>query len=327
MPPEVKSLVDAFPRLGLLVVGDVCIDEYVVGSAERLSREAPVPVLSLRRRFCRPGGAANPAVNVAGLGARVAQVGVVGEDAEAEDLRKLLTEAGIDAGGLITDPSRPTTRKTRVMAEGTAGPQQVARVDRQCRRELAGAIEEQVVAAIGSLAPGADAVLVSDYKSGVVTAAVREAARRGASAAGVWLTADSQGDLKHFRGFGLVRAACRDAEVSLGRNLDSPAELQTAAEGLRADLGCRAVVISLGAEGMSVADKDGYAVVRPTNVSEVYDVTGAGDTVIAVATMALAAGAPVRTAVDLANRAAGIVVRRLGVAAVSCADLLATYED
>src|SRR5262245_150893 len=142
----------------VVVVGDVCLDEYIVGRAERLSREGPVPVLSWRERLPLPGGAANPARNLAALGARVRQVGVVGADAAAGELRALLEEVGIDASGLVEDPSRPTTLKTRIVAEGLAAPQQIARVDRQDRRPVRGDVEHDLLAALRRAAFGADAV-------------------------------------------------------------------------------------------------------------------------------------------------------------------------
>jgi rfaE bifunctional protein kinase chain/domain len=221
------------------------------------------------------------------------------------------------------DAGRPTTVKTRIVAEGGPAPQQVARIDRQDRQPLGGEVERRLVAALERAAAGASAILVSDYKSGVVTEAVRDAARAAAVQHGIWLTVDSQGDLDRYTGFHLVRAARRDVEAGLGQTLVSESDFRAAAERLRADLGARVVVISRGPEGMSVADEEGYAAVPPANVSEVYDVAGAGDTVIAYLTLALSVGASARAAVALANRAAGLVVRRLGVAAPTVEELLA----
>jgi rfaE bifunctional protein kinase chain/domain len=316
-------LIDGLATRTVAVVGDLFLDEYWIGRAERLSREGPIPVLALERRFCLPGGAANPARNITGLGARARQVGVVGEDAAAAELHDQLASAGIETSGDVTAARRPTTVKTRIVADGGASPQQVARVDKQERGPVEPAVEEALVQAVEAAARGADAILVSDYKSGVVTAAVRDAARAAARQQGVWLTVDSQGDLDRFAGFDLVRAALRDAEASLGRRLDTEDAIERAARSLLRDLGARVVVISRGAAGMSVAHGDAYAVVAPANVSEVFDVAGAGDTVIAVLTLALASGAEVEAAVTLANRAAGIVVRRLGVVAPSPAELAA----
>jgi D-glycero-beta-D-manno-heptose-7-phosphate kinase len=306
----------------VVVVGDLFLDEYLVGAAERLSREGPVPVLAFRRRLVLPGGGANPARNLAALGAAVRQVGVVGPDPAAEELRAALVADGIDIAGLVTDADRPTTVKTRVVAEGLAAPHQVARIDRQDRRPVTGAAAAALRDALGRAVVGADAVLVSHYRSGVVTAGLAATAR-SLVADPTWLTVDAQGDLAWFEGYHLVRVGRQDAVTSLGRRLEAEADFRAAATDLRRQLGARAVILGRGAAGTSLADGDGYAVLPPANVSEVYDVAGAGDTVIAVATLALAAGAPVRDAVRLANHAAGIVVRRLGVAAPSADELLA----
>lgn len=313
----------AMAQQTIVVVGDVCLDAYWIGRAERVSREAPVPVLSLVRQEHVPGGAANPAVNAAALGARVRQVGVVGDDEAAGALRTALAARGIDTTGLVVDPSRPTTVKTRIVAEGLSAPQQVARIDRQDRRPVDGPVGAALAAALAAAADGASAILVSHYRSGVVTPALCDAARRAAAARGAWLTVDGQGDLGWFAGFDVVRVGRADAAASLGRPLDDEADFEVATRELRAALGARVVVVGRGAQGTSVADAAGYRVVPPTNVSEVFDVTGAGDTVIAVVTLALAAGATPSLAVEIATAAAGLTVRRLGNAAPTAAEIAA----
>jgi D-glycero-beta-D-manno-heptose-7-phosphate kinase len=310
----------------VVVVGDVILDRYLVGRGERLSREGPVPVLAFRRAFARAGGAANPAANLAALGARVLQVGVIGDDDAGAELKEILTAANIDAAGLVVDPGRPTTVKTRVVAEGFAAPQQVARIDHQQRSDVAGGVEAALIAALTRVAPAADAVLVSHYRSGVVTPAMCAALLRRAPDGAHWLTVDAQGDLDRFAGFDLVRVGRQDAGALLTAPLETEADHECAARALRARLGARVVIVGRGADGMGVADDAGYALIRPANVSEVYDVAGAGDTVIAVVTLALVAGAGVREAVALANVAAGIVVRRLGVAAPVAAEILREIE-
>ncbi len=323
----VSALLDRFVGRQVVVVGDVFLDEYLVGQAERLSREGPVPVLAFQRRFCLPGGAANPAHNVAVLGGLPVLVGLMGDDDAGEELRMALEARGIRALGCVTDPTRPTTRKTRIVAEGLSAPQQVARIDNQCRDAVSGSAEEGLLAAIARLGDKADAVLVSHYRSGVATPAVVDAARRVSRSAGAVLTVDAQGDLDRFHDFDLVRVGRSDAAAHLGRPLASDADYEDAARDLRARLRAGAVILGRGASGTSLLDDEGYAVLPPANISEVYDVTGAGDTVIAVVTLALCAGAPLRQAVRLANRAAGIVVRRLGVVAPDGAAILATFTD
>ena len=321
------ALLRAMADRHVLVVGDLFLDEYWVGRAERLSREGPVPVLAFSHRFCLPGGAANPAHNIVRLGSAATQIGLVGDDATGEELRRALDGRGIAGEGLVLDPTRPTTRKTRIVAEGLSAPQQVARIDRIDRAPARGAAEEALVRAIESQVSACDAVLVSHYCSGVVTPRVARAAVSAAQASGAVLAVDAQGDLERFVGFDLVRVGRADAAEHLGVPLETEIDYHRAAADLRSRLGTGAVLLGRGAAGASVADDEGYEVVPAAQVSEVYDVAGAGDTVIAVVTLALAAGASVREAVGLAHRAAGIVVRRLGVAAPSPEEILETFGE
>jgi len=307
----------------IVVVGDLFLDEYLVGRATRLSREAPIPVLEFVRREQRPGGAANPAHNVAALGGLAEVVGVVGDDEAGRQLVGLLQQIGVGAAGVIVDGQRPTTTKLRIMAEGSLlFPQQLARVDRLDRRPIADEIAESLIAALRRAVPAADALLISDYKSGVISPAVLAECRELARRHGVLATVDSQGELDKFDGFTLVRANQADTEASLRRRLGSEDDFRQAGEQLLAELGAEAVLIGRGAEGMSLASRgQGYVHIPAANRSEVYDVTGAGDTVIAVVTLALAAGASPREAAELANVAAGLVVRKLGNAVTTPEEL------
>jgi rfaE bifunctional protein kinase chain/domain len=316
-----KEILSRASSLRLVVVGDVFLDRYVVGRAERLSREGPVPVLSFIRQRSLPGGAANPANNLARLGAEVVQVGVVGDDAPAEELRALLVDEGIRPDGLVVDASRPTSVKTRIVAEGFATPQQVARIDDQSRLDVCGAVQDRLLGALREAAAGADAVLVSHYKCGVVTDDVCDAAR-DVTDDDHWLTVDAQGDLSRFRGFDLVRVGGQDASTTLGSDLTTEDDYEHVVFEILGRLDARVVMVGRGADGMSIGEAGRYAHVPPNNAHEVFDVTGAGDTVIAVTTAALAAGASVDDAVALANLAAGIVVRRLGVAAPTIEEIL-----
>lgn len=327
---ENQRLLDLIPRLAnhtVLVIGDLFLDEYVVGRAERLSREAPIPVLSFSRRFCLPGGAANPAHNIAALGGQAHVLGVVGDDNEGERLKEALQQAGIATAGVVVDPGRPTTLKTRILAEGTRlFPQQVARIDRQDRRPVQGKIQQQLIDHLISLAPEVDALLVSDYKSGVVTPATIEAAR-AARRHNKLLSVDSQGDLYNFVGFDVVRAHRRDAEASLGRPLKDETDLEAAGRQLRDDLEAGLIVISRGDEGMSLTASSGYHHIPAANRSDVFDVTGAGDTVIAVLTLALLAGADPVDAARLSGYAAGLVIRKLGNATPTPDELRRAVAD
>lgn len=329
--PDRDRLAGWLPGLAdrrVLVVGDVCLDEYIVGRAQRLSREAPVPVLEYQRRFIVPGAAANPALNVRSLGGLAAAVGVVGNDDEGRALVELLASSGLDTAGLVVDPSRTTTVKTRIMAEVSLRfPQQIARVDRQERRPLDRRIKRELLNRVAALVPTVDAVLISDYKSGVVDRALVQAICQVAQERRILVTVDSQGDVQKFRGATVVKCNREDAEAFLGRSLQTDEDVERAMSVLQRRLGTQAFIITRGRAGMSVAGGEGLCVHLPAaNHSEVYDVTGAGDTVIAVLTMALAAGVPLVDAAHLANVAAGIVVRRLGNATATPEELARAIE-
>lgn len=310
-----KDLLDLIPRLAnvrLVVVGDVFLDEYLVGRVERVSREAPIPVLEFVRRFTVAGGSANPAHNAAALGATVHVVGMVGDDEAADELRARLTEIRV-GDGLVADRQRVTTVKTRVLAEGTlVFPQQVARLDRLSRQPPSAPIETALINQIEHLLPHADAVLVSDYKTGVATPGVVDACRRLAKRFDKLLAVDSQGDLPKYRGFDLVRAGSRDATASINRPLDSEAAYEAALRSLVRSLDAQVVAVGRAEEGMSLAWGTDYAHLPAANRSDVFDVTGAGDTQVAVMTLALAAGATPLQAAQLSNYAAGLVVRKVG---------------
>jgi rfaE bifunctional protein kinase chain/domain len=325
------ALLDALPRLRgkrVLVLGDLFLDEYLVGRATRLSREAPVPVLEFNRRFHVPGGAANPALNVSALGSTAYQIGVVGSDDSGRMLKEHLERAGIVTDGLVTDPDRITTAKTRVVAEGTlVFPQQLARIDKLDRRPLDGGVVSQLVARFEEISPHVHAVLLSDYKTGVVNEETIAAALRLSRERGTLITVDSQGDLHKFAGFDLVKCNRREAEAQLGRELASDADFEEGGQSLLAELGSSAVILTRGGEGMSLVSKEqGTFHIPAANRTEVFDVTGAGDTVIAVVTLALAAGVGIGEAAHLANYAAGLVVRRLGNATPSEEELAWAIE-
>jgi len=329
--PDKGALLRALPRLrglNILVLGDLFLDEYVVGRATRLSREAPVPVLEFDRRFYVPGGAANPAHNISALGSNAHQIGVVGDDDSGRKLVGHLRQAGIATDGLVIDPTRPTTTKTRILAEGTlVFPQQIARIDQVDRRPLDQAVVSQLVAQLESAAPEADALLVSDYKMGVVNNDTIAQALRTSDEHDTLITVDSQGDLHKFVGFDVVKCNRREAETVVGTRLRENADFERAGLDILTDLKSSAVIITRGDEGLSVVSTDSGCLHLPaTNRSEVFDVTGAGDTVIAVVTLALAAGLMITEAVQLANYAAGLVVRKLGNATPTMEELAWAIE-
>ena len=314
------SLRQWVPRLAgrrALVVGDVLLDEYVSGRPARMSREAPVPVLEFESRRLIPGGAANPAVTIARLGSQALLAGVTGTDEAGRRLRHLLQERGIDCAALVREAGRDTTVKMRIMAQtGLRYPQQMARIDTISREAPAGASEECLRAQLERQCGAVDAALVSDYRAGLLRPALVDALRRAAAEAPAQplLAADAQGELDKYHDFDLVKCNAEEAGDWLGRRLETDAEFAAAAAELRETLRLRgAMVITRGPQGATLTEATGATRHCPAPVvSDVYDVTGAGDTAIALMTLAAVAGASWTEAVALANVASGLVVRRVG---------------
>lgn len=321
---DITALVARLAGQRVVVVGDLCLDEYVMGVATRLSREAPVPVLELRQRLSVPGGAANPASNIVALGSQATAVGVIGADAAGETLVNHLHSLGIDTAGIVTDPQRPTTTKTRIVAQGSLRfAQHLVRVDLLDRQPLGPALAQQLDAHVENLLAGARAVLISDYRTGVITADLVATVQAAARQHGVLTTVDSQGDLGKFRGFDLVRCNAAEAEAQVGFALHDDHDFERALVRLQKELAARRLVVTRGGDGVSLLEwGDAPRHLPAWNREEVFDVTGAGDTVIAVLTLALGGGSDLRTAAHLAMTAAGLVVRRLGNAVVTPAELI-----
>ncbi len=310
----------------LLVIGDLYLDHYVFGKPQRVSREAPVLVLDEERREDRLGGGAAPALALKALGCEVAISGVVGDDDAGRRVIDLLTRAAIDAEHVTVDSTRPTTVKTRVVAEGFfLFPQQLVRVDRQERDPISADVERVIGGAIRAVKP--EAVLVSDYRSGVLTDGLVDYILDYRRLQGCPITVDSQGDLRRFQGFNLIKCNLAEAEAFLDHELGARADRERRLQDLRDDLGCDCLVVTRGSEGASVAERDGYAEIPAANRSEVYDVTGAGDTVVAVMTAALVAGSAAVDAARLAQLAAGIVVRKWGNAQASREEIEAGIRE
>lgn len=313
---NLRHWVDRLAGKRILVVGDVILDEYLIGRASRLSREAPIPVLEFMERRLIPGGAANPAANIAALRSQAIQVGVVGQDAQAEELIRLLAERGIDSSGLVADPSRNTIVKTRILAhQGLSFPQQVARLDRIDRLPINNNVAARILARLD--AQGAlDAILVSDYLTGLLTGEVVARLREMSKAKNILLTVDAQGELDKYAGFDVVKCNRGEASNALRRDLHTDEDMAAAGEALLQRLKPgKAILITRGADGITLAEANGpitHLRQLAGAQAEVFDTVGAGDTVIAVLTLALAAGAPAPEAAMLANVAAGLVVRRVG---------------
>ncbi|MDX1992958.1 MAG: bifunctional ADP-heptose synthase [bacterium] len=321
------------PRLAgqrILVVGDVILDEYVYGTATRMSREAPIPVLEYERRQVIPGGAANPAANIVALGSEAVQIGVTGQDSAAEHLQKVLQKAGIDASGLVADPNRPTTVKTRLMAQmGLRFPQQVARLDTLSRERLSPQVEADLLQRLEAHLGTAQAILCSDYHVALLSQKLIDHLRDKARSAVVVLAADAQGDLEKYAGFTLVKCNADEARMVLRRSLTTDTDFAEAAQTLRDRLNLiGGMFITRGAQGITYATADGQIGHAPAPVvTDVYDTVGAGDTTVAVLTLAAVAKLPYADAAALANIASGIVVRHVGNYAPTPGELQAEAMD
>ncbi len=325
-------LTDLIPRLAdqrVIVLGDVILDEYLIGKTTRLSREAPIPVLEFEQRRLIPGGAANPAANVVALGSQAIQIGVIGADAEATALRQVLQAHSIDVKALVVASGRPTTVKTRIMAQmGLRFPQQVARLDKLTREPINAAVEHELRALLAKLIAGASALLLSDYHVGLLTPALVETARTLAQEAQRPITADAQGELGKYAGFSVVKCNADEARDYLRRDLRSDDDFAAAAVELRETLDLQVgMVITRGADGATIATANGAAHCPAPAITDVYDTVGAGDTAIAVITLAVAAGASLIDAATLANYASGLVVRRVGNYAPSPEELIEAINE
>ena len=305
----------------IVVLGDVMLDEFVWGDVTRISPEAPVPVVDIRRESVRLGGAANVLANLIALGARARVVGIVGDDRAGERLQAELNEAGaLHAGAsLVVDESRPTTIKTRIIAHN----QLVVRADRERRTQVAGEAEERLIETLRGALKEADAFVVSDYDKGAVTARVLGEILPLAVELKIPALVDPKiRNFNAYRPATLVTPNHHEALRLTGTEDDTDAGMAQAARLIRAQLECDSVLITRGEQGLMLLEGDGEPVYVPTAAREVYDVTGAGDTVIATLAAALASGASLVEAAMLANHAAGLVVGKLGTATVSADELL-----
>ena len=326
LPPtpaeRTRHLVSRFGDVAVLVVGDAMVDAFIVGRVTRISPEAPVPVVAFDHDTTRIGGAANVAHNAASLGGRVTLVSVTGQDEAASTLAEACRAAGV-APVFVGDASRRTTTKTRIVTDRN---QQVARIDYETDAEIAGDVEQRVVAAIRQHTPHVGALVVSDYLKGCVTERVAAAAIEAAKAAGVPALVDPKiPHLDYYRRATIVTPNHQEAEMATHQRVRTHEDAQRAARALRDRLGCASVLITRGDQGMwLLGDQvEGHL---PAVAREVADVTGAGDTVIATLALTLAAGGTLVEAVRLANEAAGIVVGRFGTAVVTADELITAVE-
>jgi len=302
----------------ILVVGDLMLDHFLVGAVDRISPEAPVPVVRFDHESFRLGGAANVAHNAAALGARVYVVGTVGEDDAGGLVRADLTKLGIDSSGGVSDSQRRTTRKLRVV---TSRNQQVARIDYEDDQEVHGGLEAAIVSRIEQLSAAADAIVISDYLKGTVSRGVAAGAITAARRRAIPLLVDPKvPHIDYYAGATMITPNHHEAEAVTHMRIRTSEEAIAAARRFRERAQCDGVLLTRGEHGMTLLGSTDEATL-PAEAREVADVTGAGDTVIATMALALAAGASLLDAARLANRAASVVVGKFGPATVSIGEL------
>jgi D-beta-D-heptose 7-phosphate kinase/D-beta-D-heptose 1-phosphate adenosyltransferase len=315
MTRRLEKIIDRFPATRVLVVGDVMMDHYVWGSVSRISPEAPVPVVNVTRETRLLGAAANVVNNIRSLGGQVDICGVIGHDDAGKQLQHLLHARGVPTDGLIMEPGRSTTIKTRVIAHH----QQVVRFDRETREGISRETRQKIFRRVAEKADeGIDAIVISDYCKGVVTRDLVRDIVRLANKRGIIVSVDPK--VSHFgiyRGVTILTPNTKEASLGARIDIDDDESLLRAGKGLLKRLVCEAVLITRSEQGMSLFEKSGRITHIPTVARDVFDVTGAGDTVISALTVSMAAGAKVGDAAMISNYAAGIVVGVVGTATVS----------
>ncbi len=307
---RLTDIFDGFQGKRIAVVGDLMLDRYFWGSVARISPEAPVPVVEVEDESTRLGGAANVANNIATLGGIPVMFGVVGQDQMGNLLRQLVDERGYPVAGIVTDSSRPTTIKTRVIAHN----QHVVRVDREAKTDIAPAIESLLLDALKRELPSLDGIILEDYNKGVMTRSLIVGIIASARSAGKIVTVDPKfNNFFEYTGATVFKPNRKESEEALGRKMKSLAEIEDCGRELVNRLQAENVLLTLGEKGMLLIEKSGGASHVPTMARQVADVSGAGDTVISTLTMGLAAGATIKESAMLANFAGGIVCGEVGI--------------
>ncbi|PYS90046.1 MAG: D-glycero-beta-D-manno-heptose-7-phosphate kinase [Acidobacteria bacterium] len=300
---------DSFANIKILIVGDVMLDRYLWGDVSRISPEAPVPIVRLRSETRAPGGAANVAANVEGLGATAFLIGCVGNDHDANAVDTILAEAGVNSAKLVRCGSRQTTVKTRIIAHH----QQITRVDQETVEPLAQSEKAELLLAVKELAPQVTAIVLSDYAKGVLDEEVVQATIAIAKTADIPVIVDPKGrDYLKYRGATLLTPNRKEAIEACRMDYEMTDAVDDAGAQLLAENDVTAILITQGEQGMSLFTRSGENLRLPASARDVYDVTGAGDTVIATLAVSLAAELDIKTAARLANTAAGIVVEQVG---------------
>lgn len=320
---KVRELQQSGPVPNILVIGDLMIDHYIIGDATRLSPEAPVPIVNVKNEFTTPGGAANVAQNLLSLGAKISLAGITGDDADADRLIKILTDEGINVAGIFKDATRPTTVKTRIMA----GSHQLVRVDREVTNPLTDKLQAEFIEGIKSNIAEADIIILSDYNKGLFSADLTQAVINEANKQGKKIVIDPKGlNYEKYKGAHIIKPNRKElAEAAKTEKITNIDELQQAARIIIKQTGAEYIVVTLSEQGMVIISELAHKLL-PVKATSVFDVTGAGDTVIATMVYFMAQGLNVEEACELANHAAAIVIRQTGSAVTTVEEILQDIE-
>lgn len=320
---KVRTLQQSGPVPNILVIGDLMIDHYIIGDATRLSPEAPVPIVNVKNEFTTPGGAANVAQNLLSLGAKISLAGITGDDADAVRLTDILVSEGINVDGIFKDATRPTTVKTRVMA----GSHQLVRVDREVTNPLTDNLRSKFIERIKSNIAEADIIILSDYNKGLFSADLTRAVINEANKRGKKVVIDPKGlNYEKYQGAHIIKPNRKElAEAAKTEKITNIDELQQAARIIIKQTGADYIVVTLSEQGMAIISELAYKLL-PVKATSVFDVTGAGDTVIATMVYFMAQGLNVEEACELANHAAAIVIRQTGAAVTTVNEILEDIE-
>ena len=317
-PVSLARAIDAFPKTRVLVIGDIIMDEYIWGDVSRISPEAPVPVVDVKRETKMLGGAGNVVNNISSLGGEAILCGVVGDDSRGRQVVKMVKSLGAVTEGILQEPDRPTTIKTRIVAQH----QQVVRFDRESRREILPESVERLLGFVSKMRKEIHAIVVSDYAKGVITPRLMKGLRDLVADSGIVLGVDpKKNNFEHYKGIDVITPNHHEASAFSGIDIIDDETLERAGKQILRNLKCRSVLITQGKDGMTLFEKRGEPVHIPTVARKVFDVTGAGDTVISTFCLGLAAGMDLKSAALISNFAAGIVVGEVGTSTVKAEEL------
>jgi len=318
---DYKKIMRGFKDKNILVIGDIILDHYIWGRVNRISPEAPVPVVEVTRESFLLGGAANVAHNIVSLGGRASVIGINGQDIAGEALMNILIQRGVNCDGIFTE-NRPTTVKTRVIAHN----QQVVRFDREDRKYVDGKILKGILGYINSVLFHYDAVIVSDYQKGMISEELIRDIVKKTKPRDMFIAVDPKvGHFDFYKGVSLITPNVMEASSGSNIEIRDDITLLKAGRSLLKKISCKAVLITRGEQGMSLFEKNKVTHI-PTVARKVYDVTGAGDTVISAFTLSCAAGANMEEAAVISNHAAGIVVGEVGTAVLTPEQLLKSFD-